>query len=333
MKSSVAEFCGKETYTPGDLSREVDARIKDKVAEFTGKDGYQFGDVSKEIEERRVAWVKDFTGKNDCRPHCRRRASPPATCHGALMCARFGACVPSADEFGDVTKKLVSSFTGKDDCATEPPTRAAGRALRRVDQRRALPVPARPPASPVPIPGSVCHVPCLPANRIPGVLLDTHHCLLASHAQTSLATSRASWARSSLATSPGKATRAPERSSEVALCRASRHFYVRPIVLTLYARAHTACEAFAVDIVVQTLFMVLPGGVLAAVCTEARAGSCEFWPMPTCDIATGREACTGPRHGKRCCGFVVKCHVKCCHGQRHKPPALATCTCTCALLR
>lgn len=65
VKKTVANFCGKDEYTPGDLSREVASRVSTRVAEFTGKEGYQFGDISKEIEKRRVAWVKDVLGKDD----------------------------------------------------------------------------------------------------------------------------------------------------------------------------------------------------------------------------------------------------------------------------
>lgn len=38
VKASVADYCGKETYEPGDLSKEVDKRVKAGVNAFTGKD-------------------------------------------------------------------------------------------------------------------------------------------------------------------------------------------------------------------------------------------------------------------------------------------------------
>lgn len=31
-------------YEPGDLSKELDTRVKQKVAEFAGKDSYEFGE-------------------------------------------------------------------------------------------------------------------------------------------------------------------------------------------------------------------------------------------------------------------------------------------------
>lgn len=37
----MADFCGKETYVAGDLSKEVDKRIKERVNAFTGKEQYK----------------------------------------------------------------------------------------------------------------------------------------------------------------------------------------------------------------------------------------------------------------------------------------------------
>ena len=47
MKASVASYCGKDEYAPGDLTREVSSRISNRVAEFTGESTYEFGDISK----------------------------------------------------------------------------------------------------------------------------------------------------------------------------------------------------------------------------------------------------------------------------------------------
>jgi hypothetical protein len=65
VKSSVADFCGKDSYEPGDLTKEVTNRMKSRVEEFTGKP-YQFGDISREIEQQRVEWVTDYLGKENC---------------------------------------------------------------------------------------------------------------------------------------------------------------------------------------------------------------------------------------------------------------------------
>lgn len=87
VKSSVAEFCGKDEYEVGDLSAEINKRARNKVYEFIGKDDYSFGDISKEIENRRVEWVKGFLGEEAAKNY----------------------------EFGDITKKALTSFTGKDE--------------------------------------------------------------------------------------------------------------------------------------------------------------------------------------------------------------------------
>jgi len=85
IKERAAEWCGKETYEFGDLSRELDRRVKNRVEEFTGK-AYEFGDITREINERRKDWIRDYLGSEAAERY----------------------------EFGDLTKKAVSRFTGKD---------------------------------------------------------------------------------------------------------------------------------------------------------------------------------------------------------------------------
>jgi hypothetical protein len=46
IKQKVAEFCGKEEYEAGDLSREIGKRVKARVAEFTGKPEYSLGKLN-----------------------------------------------------------------------------------------------------------------------------------------------------------------------------------------------------------------------------------------------------------------------------------------------
>jgi hypothetical protein len=87
VKSTVADFCGKEEYQFGDLSNEIDRRVKDRVADYIGKDEYEFGDVSKEVEKRRKEWVKDYLGED--------------------AAANY--------QFGDITKKALANFSGNDD--------------------------------------------------------------------------------------------------------------------------------------------------------------------------------------------------------------------------
>ena len=39
VKAKTRDFLGKEDYKMGDLSKEVDARVKSEVAKMRGKDG------------------------------------------------------------------------------------------------------------------------------------------------------------------------------------------------------------------------------------------------------------------------------------------------------
>ena len=87
IKTAVADFCGSEEYQFGDLSKEIDRRVKERVAEFTGEGEYEFGAISREIDKRRAQWVTDFLGEE--------------------AAANY--------QFGDITKKLLSSYTGKDE--------------------------------------------------------------------------------------------------------------------------------------------------------------------------------------------------------------------------
>lgn len=83
VKVAAAKFAGKETYEAGDLTREISKRAKASAIEFTGRSDYSFGDVSRELNKRRAEWVTGYLGKEYA--------------------------------FGDLTTKLVSDFTGKDD--------------------------------------------------------------------------------------------------------------------------------------------------------------------------------------------------------------------------
>jgi len=46
----VCKLTGKEDYKAGDLSVELDARVKNAVSEFCGTETYQAGDLTKEID-------------------------------------------------------------------------------------------------------------------------------------------------------------------------------------------------------------------------------------------------------------------------------------------
>lgn len=87
VKNRVAEFAGKDSYEVGDLSSAINDRIMDRVGGFTGKEEYEFGDVAREVENQRKEWVKDFLGEDAAKDYL----------------------------FGDITAKAVLNFTGKEE--------------------------------------------------------------------------------------------------------------------------------------------------------------------------------------------------------------------------
>jgi len=87
VKSAVADYCGNDEYQFGDLSKEIDSRVKNRVSEYIGKDDYEFGDISNQIEKQRREWVKGYLGEDAAKEY----------------------------EFGDITKKAMAKFSGKDD--------------------------------------------------------------------------------------------------------------------------------------------------------------------------------------------------------------------------
>lgn len=52
LAKNVTEDLTGKPYEAGDLSIEIDKRIKKAVAEFCGKEEYEFGDLSREISSR-----------------------------------------------------------------------------------------------------------------------------------------------------------------------------------------------------------------------------------------------------------------------------------------
>jgi hypothetical protein len=86
IKGAVAKYCDKEEYEFGDLSKAIRSRVSSRVEEFTGKE-YEFGDVSRELMNGRKEWMKNLLGAEAAENY----------------------------EFGDLTKKGITNFTGKDD--------------------------------------------------------------------------------------------------------------------------------------------------------------------------------------------------------------------------
>ena len=59
----MANATNKTDYEFGDLTRWVDARVKDKVSTVTGKGSYEFGDISLWLDSRAKNKVGEFTNK------------------------------------------------------------------------------------------------------------------------------------------------------------------------------------------------------------------------------------------------------------------------------
>lgn len=85
IKGAVAKYAGKNEYNAGDLTKAVAEKVSNRVAELTAN--YEFGDISREIERQRKEWVKNFLGEEAAKNY----------------------------KFGDISKKFASQITGKED--------------------------------------------------------------------------------------------------------------------------------------------------------------------------------------------------------------------------
>jgi hypothetical protein len=61
MKNNARDFLGKEEYEIGDITKEVDTRVKDEIAKMRGKDGYELGDFTMVMDEMSKSMVEDMT--------------------------------------------------------------------------------------------------------------------------------------------------------------------------------------------------------------------------------------------------------------------------------
>lgn len=64
VKGEIAKMRGKEDYQLGDLSMALDTLSKDMTCSLTGKDEYEFGDLSNEIDTRIKSKVSEYCGKD-----------------------------------------------------------------------------------------------------------------------------------------------------------------------------------------------------------------------------------------------------------------------------
>lgn len=65
MKKNTREFIGKDDYKIGDISKEVDSRVKSEVAKFREKDEYEIGDFVLAMDEMSKSFTEELTGKGN----------------------------------------------------------------------------------------------------------------------------------------------------------------------------------------------------------------------------------------------------------------------------
>jgi hypothetical protein len=63
-KKNARDFLGKDDYKVGDISKELDARVKQEVAKLRGKDEYELGDLSVALDTISKEMVCEMTGKD-----------------------------------------------------------------------------------------------------------------------------------------------------------------------------------------------------------------------------------------------------------------------------
>jgi hypothetical protein len=107
IKNAVAAYVGKDEYEAGDLTRAVTGKVTTRVDELLAN--YEFGDITREVNRRRVEWVKSFLGQEAA-----------ANYKFGDVTRKFATKITGKEEyqFGDVSKKIFSNLFGnKDDDA------------------------------------------------------------------------------------------------------------------------------------------------------------------------------------------------------------------------
>lgn len=64
-KKNTSDFIGKEDYKVGDITKEIDDRVKTEVAKIRGKDEYELGDLTAGLDKIGKDMVCELTGKDD----------------------------------------------------------------------------------------------------------------------------------------------------------------------------------------------------------------------------------------------------------------------------
>uniref|UniRef100_A0A7S3P3U5 Uncharacterized protein n=2 Tax=Amphora coffeiformis TaxID=265554 RepID=A0A7S3P3U5_9STRA len=115
IKSNARDFLGKDDYQVGDITKEVDARVKDEVAKLRGKEEYELGDFVLAMDELSKKYTEELTGK----PYEPGDLSTHLDTNIKASVAAF--CGKDEYEVGDLTREIskriesrVGEFTGKD---------------------------------------------------------------------------------------------------------------------------------------------------------------------------------------------------------------------------
>ena len=115
IKANARDFLGKDDYQVGDISREVDTRVKDEVAKLRNKDEYELGDFVLAMDEMSKKYTEELTGK----PYEPGDLSTHLDQNIKASVAEF--CGKEEYEVGDLTREIgkriesrVGEFTGKE---------------------------------------------------------------------------------------------------------------------------------------------------------------------------------------------------------------------------
>ena len=113
IKNAVAAYVGKEEYEAGDLTRAVTEKVTTRVDDLLVN--YEFGAISREVNRRRVEWVKSFLGEEAA-----------ANYKFGDVSKKFATMITGKEEyqFGDVSKKIFGNLFGnKNDDASSGKTK------------------------------------------------------------------------------------------------------------------------------------------------------------------------------------------------------------------
>ena len=117
VKKRTREFTGKDDYKVGDLSKELDARVKDAVAQMRGKDEYELGDLTLALDSIAREYADDLTGVEGA-----DLGDLTSEIDARVKTVVNEFTGKDAYEFGDLSrevdrrvKETVNEFTGKDE--------------------------------------------------------------------------------------------------------------------------------------------------------------------------------------------------------------------------